>query len=136
MLCVMLVLCGRTMMAQDAAAQDAPPAVFYPASCPTWDVDAAIGLRVLTVPRDIAEEEINRAPLLELQAVMGLPLQFSLRGGTTLQFITNHFRLGFQWSHRIGDLGVGVWDDWAYWFCLMNYEGFDNTADGLINYRD
>jgi hypothetical protein len=139
MLCVMFVLSGRTVMAQDAVTQDAavrdaPPAVFYPMPREAGDCDAAVGLRVLTVPRDVAEEEINKAPSLELQAVLGLPLQFSVPAFATLQYFTNHFRTGLRWTHRFRNLSISAGDDVAFWFGFVDFEGFDNRANGWMNY--
>lgn len=105
-----------------------------PAPGPAWSSRTALGLRLLTVPRDIAEEEINKAPSIEMRSVLSLPWNFSLRGGAVLQVLTNELRLGTHWSWRLGDFSVSVGDDWAFWFGFVNLEGFDNRANGWINY--
>ena len=115
-------------------AQDTPLGIHVPSPGAAWSSRTAIGLRLLTVPRDIAEEELNKAPSLEAQSVFALPWGFSLRGGAVLQVVTNHLRLGTHWSWRFGDISVSIGDDWAFWFGFMNLEGFDNRANGWTNY--
>lgn len=134
MICVMLFLGAVPAIAQDALDRATVPSVYYPAPKETWGFDAAVGLRVLTVPRDIAEEELNRAPSLELQAVLGLPLQFSIPVSATLQYFTNHFRTGLCWTYRFRNLAISVGDDAAFWFGFVDFEGFDNRANGWMNY--
>ncbi|MDX9757603.1 MAG: hypothetical protein RBU27_00435 [Bacteroidota bacterium] len=115
-------------------AQETPEGMHFPAPGPVWSSQSAIGLRLLTVPRDIAEEELNKAPSIEAQSVLSLPWHFSVRGGAVLQVLTNELRLGTHWSWRLGDVSMSVGDDWAFWFGFMNLDGFDNRANGWINY--
>lgn len=130
-LAIVMVAGAVRLPAQDSLR---PGAVYYPAPLEAWETEAALGLRLMTLPRDIVEEEINKAPSIELQTVTGLPWGFSLRSAAVLQFVTNHLRIGAQWSFRLGDFSFGVGDDWAYWFGFINFEGFDNRANGWINY--
>jgi hypothetical protein len=137
--CSILVLLALALVLASQgrlAAQDAtpPPSVYYAAPMQAWDTEVALGLRLLTVPREIAEEEINKAPSIEVLTVTGLPWQFAVRSGAVLQFVTNHFRLGAMWSFRLGDVSIGVGDDWAFWFGFIDIEGFDNRANGWVNY--
>lgn len=127
----MLLLEGAAGIAQEGTA---PPGVYFPAPREAWESDVAIGLRVLTVPRDIAEEEINKAPSLDVQAVMGMPWQFSANARVILQYFTNHFRAGARWSQRFGRFSIAVGDDAAFWFGFFDFEGFDNSMNGWINY--
>lgn len=136
-LLVLLAVCALPLMAQDdtlAVYPDKVPAVYFPAAKAPWEVDAAIGLRVLTVPRDIAEEELNKAPSVDVQAVMGLPWQFSCNGHMSLQYFTNHFQVGARWSFALGGFDVAIGDDAAAWFGFFDFEGFDNRMSGWINY--
>ena len=112
----------------------APSSVCYPAPKEVWRTDVAVGLRLMTVPQDIIEEMMNRAPSVEAQAVMGLPLQFGLRGRVVLQYFTNQFRLGPQWSMRLGDFSAGVGMDAALWFGFVDFESFDNRGNGWLAY--
>ncbi|MFZ1729474.1 MAG: hypothetical protein WBQ23_03890 [Bacteroidota bacterium] len=133
----LLAVCALPLMAQDDTPpvnQEMPPSVYYPAPKAAWSVDAAVGIRVLTVPRDIAEEEMNKAPSLDVHAVLALPWQFSLNGRMEIQYFTNNFRAGLRWSQRLGDFGVAVGDDIAFWFGFFDFEGFDNRMSGSINY--
>ncbi len=126
-----LLSLGTVLVAQEGAA---PPGVYFPAPRDAWETDVAIGVRMLTVPRDIAEEELNKAPAVDVQVVTGLPWQFSANGRMVLQYFTNHFRAGARWSHRFGRFTLAVGDDAAFWFGFFDFEGFDNRANGWINY--
>ena len=97
-----------------------------------WEMSA--GVTLLTVPRDIAEEEINKAPALDLDAVIGLPWQFSFHGRAIVQYITNEFRFGASWSHSFGRFGIAAGDDASFWFGAMTIDGFDNSMSGWMNY--
>jgi hypothetical protein len=130
-LAILMVVGAGRLPAQDSLR---PGAVYHPGPLDAWVTEAALGLRLMTLPRAIVEEEINKAPSIELQTMTGLPWQLSLRTGVVLQFVTNHFRFGAQWSFRLGNFSFGIGDDWAYWFGDIDYEGFDNHANGWINY--
>lgn len=129
-----LRLCMMLVVTQSASSQDAAPSVFYPRPKSTGVFDASIGLRVLAVPRDISEEELNRAPALDAQITVGLPLQFTLLSSTDLQFITNQVKAGLRWSHCIGDFCVGAGDEFGFWFGSIDLEGFDNSVRGWMHY--
>ncbi len=130
----MFLLTALLLNASFLAAQEAAPAIYYPAPRAAWSTDVSIGLRVLTVPRAIAEEEINKAPAVDVQIAMGLPWQFAVDGRMVLQYVTNHFRAGLRWTYRFGPLSAGIGDDAAFWFGFFDFEGFDNSMSGWINY--
>jgi hypothetical protein len=119
-----------------AAAQpvELRPSLYYPISRDVGDVNAALGVRLLTLPQDLVEEEINKAPSLDITGVLALPMHLDLTGGATLQYVTNQLRLGARWTHRMGDVGVGVGYDVSLWFGFVDFEGFDNRANGWTNY--
>ncbi|MBN1447739.1 MAG: hypothetical protein JXA28_07390 [Bacteroidetes bacterium] len=108
--------------------------VSFPAPRAAWDLRGAVGLRLLTLPQDIVEEEINKAPSLDLGAMYGLPLQWELRGSAVLQYVTNEFRLGARWTHAIGPVGFGAGYDVGLWFGFVDFEGFDNRGNGWTHY--
>ena len=114
--------------------QDAQPGIFFPEIREAGAADFSVGIRVLTVPRDIAEEEINRAPSLDLHAVLGLPLNFNVSGRIVSQYVTNYARGGVSWSHAFGRFRLAVGNDAAYWFGFFDFEGFDNRMSGWVEY--
>lgn len=124
---VILCLTPRTNTAQQQSH-------FASSDRATWTGSTAVGLRVLTVPRDIAEEEINKAPSLDLSFVLALPVAMDLRTSATVQYLTNEFRIGPRWSVAIGSLRMGIANDVSYWFGFMDFEGFDNHMRGMIDY--
>jgi hypothetical protein len=93
-----------------------------------------VGLRVLNVPQDIAEEEINKAPSVDASIVLALPASVELRTSATVQYLTNEFRVGSRWSLGFGPLRMGIANDVSYWFGFMDFEGFDNHMRGMIDY--
>lgn len=119
------------LAAADTAAQ---PHLFFPRPHAAWDWDAGAGLTLLTVPRDISEEELNKAPALDLHGALGLPLQFEVTGRITAQYLTNQFQFGPRWSHSFGRFGIAAGYDVAWWFGFIDLEGFDNSAAGWMNY--
>lgn len=100
----------------------------------SWTWSTAVGLRVLYVPQDIAEEEINKAPSVDASFALALPASVDLRTSATVQYLTNEFRLGSRWSVGVGSLRMGIANDISYWFGFMDFEGFDNHIRGMIDY--
>ena len=133
---VLLLLALASLLAGQGrlAAQDVStaPSVHYPAPMQAWETEVALGLRLLTVPREIAEEEINKAPSIEVITVTGLPWQFAVRSGAVLQFVTNHFSLGAVWSFRLGDVSVGIGADPDPLRPAELYRVRDELVHGLI----
>lgn len=127
---VLLVLAAGTALAQDGLRA---PSIYAPQSRAAWTGDAAIGLSLLTVPRDIAEEELNKAPALDLNAVYGLPWNFSLTGRALVQVLTNSVHLGARWSVDIGPFAAAVGDESAFCFGFMTVDGFDNSMQAWLN---
>jgi hypothetical protein len=99
---------------------------FASAERASWTWSTAVGLRVLNVPQDIAEEEINKAPSVDASIVLALPASVELRTSATVQYLTNEFRVGSRWSLGFGPLRMGIANDVSYWFGFMDFEGFDN----------
>jgi hypothetical protein len=110
------------------------PHVHFPSPRSSGAVRAAVGLRLLTLPQDIVEDEINKAPALDAVVTVGLPWQFEAGGSAVLQYVTNQFRAGGRWTHRLGDFGIGVGYDIGLWFGFVDFEGFDNRANGWTHY--
>lgn len=133
---VLVAFSGALVFPGAVAAQEArkPASVYHPSPKDVWRTDVAVGLRMITVPREIIEEMMNKAPSVEAQAVMGLPLQLTLRGGTVLQYFTNKFHFGLQWSNDVGAFSIGVRTDAALWFGFVDLEGFDNRGNGWLAY--
>jgi hypothetical protein len=119
---------------QPVWSQEQVPSVSHPRPKRAGAVDASLGLRVLAVPRDISEDELNRAPALDAQMVMGLPLQFTLLLATEIQFLTNQLKGGLRWSHCVGDFCLGVGDELAFWIGAVDFSGFDNSMRGWKHY--
>jgi hypothetical protein len=127
-------LCLLVFVTQPTWSQERAPSVFHPRPKNTGEVDASLGLRVLAVPRDISEDELNRAPALDVQVTVGLPLQLTFLSSAAVQFLTNQVKGGLRWSHCFGDFCVGAGDEVAFWFGFVYIEGFDNSVRGWMHY--
>ena len=131
MLPLLLLIMALPLRAQTESMR---PWLHFPAPLGAGEMRAIAGLRLLTLPVDIVEEEINKAPSLDCAVVLGLPGQTGLRGQAVLQYVTNHFRLGATWSQRLGAFGVGLGYDIGFWFGSVDFEGFDNRGNGWTHY--
>jgi hypothetical protein len=132
-----LLVAGTALMPQGAPGQDIssrPPGITSPAPLHLWDWEKSIGLSLSTLPKEIVEEELNQSPALDLRSRLGLPWGFSADVRLQVQVLTNHIAIGGSWSHAFGPFAFSVGDDAAWWFGFLTIEGFDNSANGWLNY--
>lgn len=115
-------------------AQDRLPRIHYPAPLGLWEWQKTAGLTLSTLPKEIVEEELNQSPALDLHSRVGLPWGFSANTRALVQVLTNHVTLGGSWSHAFGRFALTFGDDAAFWFGFLTIEGFDNSANGWLNY--
>jgi len=106
----------------------------YPAPLQTWEWRRSIGLSLSTLPKEIVEEELNQSPALDLRSRLGLPFGFSADARLLVQVLTNHIAVGGSWSHAFGRFAFSLGDDAAFWFGFLTIEGFNNSANGWLNY--
>jgi hypothetical protein len=103
------------------------PKVFFPSAQKAWTVHYGFGLAVTTLPRDIVEEEINRAPFLDFYGRMDMPYNFILSGRFNTMILTNHATLGLQWSYSLGRLTASLGTQAEGLYGFINITGFDNS---------
>ncbi|MCB2205453.1 hypothetical protein KQI65_11955 [bacterium] len=115
-------------------AQSAEEWLYFPAAGAAGELRGAVGLRMLTLPQDVVEEEINKAPSLDVRGTLGLSHGVDLTGEAILQYVTNQFRLGARWSCDLGVVSAAAGYDVALWFGFVDFEGFDNRANGWTHY--
>lgn len=115
---------------------DHHPGLFhYPVELRTHEFRSSLDINFARAPQDILEEaSFIRAPLPTWDMRYGLPYSFQLTGAITSIVITNHIALGASWVYAFDRLHCEVGYRLAYWFGFMSVEGFDNTANGWINY--
>ena len=99
-----------------------------------WEWQWSAGLSLSTLPKEIVEEELNQSPALDINSRLGLPWGFSADVRLLIQVLTNHIAVGGKWSHAFGPLSLSLGDDAAWWFGFLTIEGFDNSANGWLNY--
>ena len=128
-----LLLIAAPVCAQvDATAS--PPHIYYPAPLSLWEWQRSAGLTLSTLPKEIVEEELNQSPALDLNSRLGLPWGFSTDVRLMVQVLTNHIAVGSKWSHAFGRFAFSIGDDVAWWFGFLTIEGFNNSANGWLNY--
>ena len=110
------------------------PALYYPAPPGGETLQFALGLRLLTLPQDIVEEEINKAPSLDLSGRLAVFPWLNVTGAATVQYLSNELRVGLHAPIRIGDVALGAGYDVGLWFGFVDLEGFDNRANGWTHY--
>lgn len=103
------------------------PKLFFPASHKAWTLHYGVGLAVTTLPRDIVEEEINRAPFLDFYSRMDMPYNLFLTGRFNTMILTNHATLGLHWSYSLGRLSASLGTQVEGLYGFINITGFDNT---------
>ncbi len=134
-LSIIPLILGVFLLPANVHAQDgAQPAIVHPRPLAPGRLAMSAGFTLLTVPRDISEEELNIAPALNLQAVLGLPWQFGITARASIQYVTNDFQAGLRWSHTLGPFSAGVGYELAWWFGFMNIDGFDNRMNGIMHH--
>lgn len=124
-------------LAERSTAQtyDNPGLYHYPVQLQPKEFRSTLDINMARAPQDILEEaSFIRAPLPTWDVRYGLPHDFQLTGAITSIVITNHIAAGAAWVHSFDHLNVEVGYRLAYWFGFMSVEGFDNTANGWINY--
>lgn len=112
----------------------APPRLHYPLPLAVGEWQKSLGLAVTTQPKEIVEAEMNQSPAIDFNSSLGLPWNFNLDGRALVQVLTNHLSLGLRWSHAFDRFAFSFGDDVAWWFGFLRVEGFDNWADGWLNY--
>ncbi len=106
----------------------------YPLPLAVGEWQKSLGLAVTTQPKEIVEEQMNQSPAIDFNSSLGLPWNFNLDGRALVQVLTNHLSLGVRWSHAFDRFAFSFGDDVAWWFGFLRVEGFDNWADGWLNY--
>lgn len=110
------------------------PGVAFPAPRLPWQWERSIGLSLSTMPRVIVEEEFNQSPALDVRSRLGLPWGFSAEARILAQVLTNHIEFGGSWSFSLGRFAFSLGDNAAFWFGFLTIDGFDNSANGWLNY--
>ena len=131
------IFAWNVLLLAPTSAQDhplRPPGITSPSPLRAWEWQKSIGVSLSTLPKEIVEEELNQSPALDLRSRLGLPWGFSADARLLVQVLTNHIAFGGSWSHAFGSFAFSVGDDAAWWFGFLTIEGFDNSANGWLNY--
>jgi hypothetical protein len=105
----------------------------YPMQQRKWHSSA--GLTFTRIPANITEDVQVAAPAGDLHILRKLKHGFYIDGRVNFQFVQNQFSVGPRWAYAIDEfLSVSIGDDFAWWFGILNIEGFHTKADGWMNY--
>lgn len=106
---------------------------FFPRPLEMWDRQWILGTSLTIIPREVAEEQLRQAPMIDGRVELGLPLNFHLRARLATNVITNYGSLGAGWNVQFGHrLGLGADVELGYWYGFAFFEGFDITAMGVL----
>jgi len=105
----------------------------YPMQAKKWQ--SSLGLTFTIWPEDIAEETWIHVPAVRFHFVRKLYKGFSLNGHINTQILQNMISLGPRWAYPISNkFSFSLGDDMAWWFGVLNVEGFNTKANGWTNY--
>jgi hypothetical protein len=105
----------------------------YPMQEKKWH--ASLGVTFTTIPRVIAEEVQISVPAIDYHVLRKIAKGFYLDGRMNVQILQNHLSLGPRWTYIINNkFSFSLGDDIAWWFGVLNIEGFKTTANGWLNY--
>ena len=108
----------------------------YPQALAFGKYTSTVGLLAAGLPEDQVEEasSLIRAPLLNYQALYGLPENFKIYGGFNTNIVTFHFALGPKWGFRLDKFSTNIGYDVAYWFGQLEQFGFKSKVHGWLHY--
>jgi hypothetical protein len=111
------------------------PYIFFPYPMEQNKFQSSLGLTFTTIPAVMAEEAQISAPAGDYHALRKINKGFYLDGRVHFQFLQNHFSLGLRWAFVVNPkLSFSFGDDIAWWFGILNIEGFKTNLNGWLNY--
>lgn len=108
--------------------------LLHPEPLETGAMVVSPGASVTILPRTLVETEIRQAPLLDVRARIGLPVQFSVEGGVRTNVITNFVDLRGRYAFDFDPVTLGASLRLGWWYGFAPFEGFDISATSWLNY--
>jgi hypothetical protein len=123
----------------DLSHSDSPAAnndyIFFPSPLKEKVWHTSFGFTLTEMPVEITEEAQLRAPAIDYHVLRRLGKGFYLDGRINSQIVQNHFSIGPRWGMDLSNkFSFSLGDDLAWWFGILNVEGFKTKANGWMNY--
>lgn len=108
----------------------------YPRHLPFEAYTSSVGLGLAELPEDQVEEASSfvRAPLLNYQALYGLPENFQIYGAIHTNIVTYQVSLGPRWHYQWEQFAIALGYDIANWFGKLEHFGYDSRVKGWFHY--
>ena len=110
------------------------PYLYHPEPIEPGSMVTALGASITFLPRILVEGEFRQAPLLDIRARYGLPVQFSLEGGVRTNVFTNFVDLRARYALKMDPLFIGPSLRLGWWYGFAPFDGFDIRATGWLYY--
>jgi hypothetical protein len=108
-------------------------AMQFPHHYKKFGFQVSAGLSMVRPPKDLLENSYQ-APLVNVHATFGLPLNFSVEGDLTTLVVSNQLALGPRYSYLYKNLGVKLGWDVAFVYGQLKQFGFDNSTQVWMHY--
>ena len=122
-------------MSQNSWSQDSvknKPYFYYPKSFNSLQYSTVIGISVTKFPIPIVEDQVNTAPMLNLDFRLGVSKKIDIN----FQFYSNYFAnlgsLGFQWMLLDKRISLAVGENTAVWFGHLELESIQLKSMGVV----
>lgn len=107
--------------------------ILFPEAYKSLEFNYSLGLSMTIIPRAIVEEELRQVPVLDMNARLGLPLNFSINSRLSTIVIANEASIGAMWTIFSKILNLSLGYDYTYWYGFADIDGFDVKAGGIIH---
>jgi hypothetical protein len=134
---LLLFTFGLMVSAQEPVPKDtfeiSTRAMLFPSPAKKWAFKVSAGISMVRPPKDLLENAIQ-APLVNIHAIFGLPLRFSIDGNLSTIVVSNQFSLGPRYSFLYKNIGVSAGWDVAFLYGQLKQAGFDNSISAWSHY--
>lgn len=113
---------------KDSAVGERFARYMFPENPPAGTIDMCVEASFAILPRKIVQEEVRTLPLVGFSLRGGLPYDFGWNVQARTVYISNYLRTGLSWSHRIGNVAVGVFAQAGVFIGAAGFEGFDTRT--------
>lgn len=130
-----MLISGCTLFGQNNPGSTVNDYIFFPSPWKGSAWRSSIGFTLTEMPAEITEETQIRAPAIDYHVLRRLDKGFYLDGRINAQIVQNHISIGPRWAMDISPkFSFNLGDDFAWWFGILEVEGFKTKANGWMNY--
>lgn len=109
---------------------------YYPGKINKWQYKSIITLSLSQLPEDVIEEvnSLIYSPLINYDAIIGVPYNFYLQGSYNTNLITHHFAFGANWHYQPNNFAASIGYEIAFWFGILEDFDFSSRNVGWLHY--